>query len=270
MTTKDEKIKAGIIKMKQDGASRSEIRDQLRLFNKLDKRISKLTKDQANLVLTLANHKANDLAAKMAADLIPEIIENLHEVYRSAMHDLNYSLNEINEIAFATLITMKSIKLSGGFEDMGTNKKQIEIEVRKMVMPLIQEGLKRNEIIDDVLFKIPTSTRSLIHRQIDSCIEELDIVAEDTVDVDKNKEIQEAAESIFEENKKNIKEVKKVDPPKSLKVIEQILDGKNGIYHVNEEGIRLKKETAYIDFKTREDLEEWIEEFKAVFDMSGK
>lgn len=109
------------------------------------------------------------------------------------------------------------------------------------------------------------------------------ITDRDLVD-DEEKEVEEAAERILEiidpENNKKAKEMQCSDKKeikeevimeneeiKGLKIKSMVVEGNNGTYKVCEEGVELRKDGLAMHFQNIEQLDEFMAEFKQVFNM---
>lgn len=154
--------------------------------------------------------------------------------------------------------------------------KNINGEFRKEVIKLIENNVDKKKAIGDLQFKYPTLSKNIINNTYQKIKEELD---RDKEKVDT--QIEAAFEYIFGEGEAMEKEDKKVDVEevnkakiKGLKVLEEKVikairvEGANGYYEAQtDRGVVLNNDDRNIRFENEQQLEEWVNEFKLVFNM---
>lgn len=149
---------------------------------------------------------------------------------------------------------------------------KVEKEVREYVKGLIEKGINKKEALEDLQFKFPKLSKSMLNVAYSKVREELETekAAEQIVNIIDKKDTKKESKPLkvnkdIKEEKKAKKEVEKDMVKESkLKVLTMVLEGKNGEYTVSNGSVELPVKDKLI-FKDIEDLEHFAEEVIEVF-----
>lgn len=75
-----------------------------------------------------------------------------------------------------------------------------------------------------------------------------------------DKQIEKATKYIFGDEEEEEKEVV------SLKI--KVVEGNNGTYYIEDNGVRLERKNAYVLFSNKQELDAWAAEFEQVFQIA--
>lgn len=262
--------------------------------------LAKLTPDELALIDLLATQKMNN---ELTAALV-----SYERVINASLIEHGFRYKEITSIMklAVSLINEENKKakklneelMRSGDEEMA--RKKIEESVISEINNLMDEGKKKKEVIESVLYKFPNMSRAMIinayqevkedrEKNIDPDVEDAIeyIFEEDEANKTSNEEVKQdnEIEKILEENATKIieaakdmqcstkekKEEVKMDNKvgKSLKIKSMVLQGENGTYRVCENGVELTEMGSIISFENKVQVDEWVAEVKAVFGMIG-
>lgn len=276
--------------------NRAQKRAEQREMNKKKKAIEKLSPEQIAVIDALATQKLN---REMEAALV-----TYQRVINASLAEQGLNNKRIDAIwDMATKLldeeTIKSKKLNEEITrsgDVEMAKKKIEEAVLNEIAKLMDEGKKRKEIIESVLYKFPNMSKAMIinaYQQVKEEMEEnvepeiaeaLDYIFRDEEEKEvkkdesneSEKKLKEKAEIIIEtakemqcSTKKEIKEESTMrnKEVKGLKIKSMVVEGSNGTYKVCEEGVELTKDGLAMHFQNIDQLDEFMAEFKEVFSM---
>lgn len=282
--------------------SRADRRWQEREYARFNKKFNKLNGPQKEL----ANKVGREVADMYIKKLLDGLDRSVSAAAILSGADMKKA-NEVTFLVGKLLgeDTYKVQEFENQFikeEDCQMAIKKIDEEVKREVEKLINEGVNKKEAIEKLVFKFPKLSKSMLTNAYQRVKEEIQTDNKNTQDEDSevtaaleyifeekevkkeveksevnDKDVQaleESAEKIIEEAKKmQCKDVANNAPTESkLQVLEEVkivkVKGENGIYEAETgKGVILSSENASICFQNEEQLNEWVSEFKEVFNM---
>ncbi|NFC28544.1 hypothetical protein EXM98_04830 [Clostridium botulinum] len=215
------------------------------------KSIQSLTPTQVKAMNYVTNEKVTAVLVSYQRVINASLVE----------YGLNYSeIEKIFNMAtdFMKEEDEKSYKLNEELKRSGNiqmAKNKIEKGVLDLINSMLDGGKKKNEIIEEILFKFPNMSKAMIINAYQEAKEQRK--TERAAEV---KEI-EKAEKVIKEDKE--------DKPmgNKLKVLSMTVEGENGKYKVCEKGVELQNKGLTMFFENIEQLENFTEEYKQVFEM---
>lgn len=269
--------------------NRTDKRRQVREIDKMMKSIQSLTPTQVKAMNYVTNEKVTAVLVSYQRVINASLVE----------YGLNYSeIEKIFNMAtdFMKEEDEKSYKLNEELKRSGNiqmAKNKIEKGVLDLINSMLDGGKKKNEIIEEILFKFPNMSKAMIINAYQEAKEQrkteraankiMDIIEGENETKDKKEKLKEwdkkynpngklAAEvKEIEKAEKVIKEDKKVKEDKpmvnKLKVLSMTVEGENGKYKVCEKGVELQNKGLTMFFENIEQLENFTEEYKQVFEM---
>lgn len=280
---------------------RANRREAEKNMKKHKKTLAKLTPEEMALVDLLATQKMNN---ELTAALV-----SYERVINASLIEHGFSYKEITSIiGLAVSLTSEENKKAKKLNeelmrsgDVEMSRKKIEESVIGEINKLMDEGKKKKEVIESVLYKFPNMSKAMIINAYQEVKED----RENNIDPD----IKDAMEYIFEENeeketdreevkqdnkiekrleekakkiieaakemqcptKEQIKEEIKMDnkETKKLKIKSMVLQGDNGTYRACENGVELTEMGSIVSFANEAQVDEWVNEVKSVFKMIG-
>lgn len=231
--------------------NRTDKRRQVREIDKMMKSIQSLTPTQVKAMNYVTNEKVTAVLVSYQRVINASLVE----------YGLNYSeIEKIFNMAtdFMKEEDEKSYKLNEELKRSGNiqmAKNKIEKGVLDLINSMLDGGKKKNEIIEEILFKFPNMSKAMIINAYQEAKEQRK--TERAAEV---KEI-EKAEKVIKEDKE--------DKPmgNKLKVLSMTVEGENGKYKVCEKGVELQNKGLTMFFENIEQLENFTEEYKQVFEM---
>lgn len=245
--------------------SRAERRREEREMKKNVGALKSLTPEQLRLIDMMSEEKA-----KKSVDSFSNVLDR---GMTSALMDRNWSIEEIeklqNEIA---ALMMEDVEKMNEYKKENIDMAKVEKEVREYVKGLIEKGINKKEALEDLQFKFPKLSKSMLNVAYSKVREELETekAAEQIVNIIDKKDTKKESKPLkvnkdIKEEKKAKKEVEKDMVKESkLKVLTMVLEGKNGEYTVSNGSVELPVKDKLI-FKDIEDLEHFAEEVIEVF-----
>lgn len=266
--------------------NRSDKRRQVREIDKMMKSIQSLTPTQVKAMNYVTNEKATAVLVSYQRVINASLVEyglNYSEIEKI----FNMSTNFMKEEDEKSYKLNEELKRSGNIQ-MAKNK--IEKGVLDLINSMLDGGKKKNEIIEEILFKFPNMSKAMIINAYQEAKEQrkteraankiMDIIEGENEATDKKEKLKEwdkkyntngklAAEvKEIEKAEKDIKEVKENKPMKNkLKVLSMTVEGENGEYKVCEKGVELQNKGLTMFFENIEQLESFTSEYKQVFEM---
>lgn len=259
-------------------------RRKKREMDKIEETIEKLTPRQLEVVEHLANVKAKILADNHMNELTTIIDRNLSATLISL--GLNFKQIDKIEGIMAKMTEEDSLKYKKITEKYKSEKefeefmKKVERDVRREIEIILDKGISKKEAIEELQFKFPALSKSMLINAYQKVKEELEDKKESVEVTDE--EIEEAVKYIFEEEEKmknegkeivtkndNANEVKKNVEEKEckLKIKSMVVEGENGTYKICSEGVELNRDTSVMFFENIEQLEKFMDEYKQAFQM---
>ena len=247
--------------------NRAERRREEREMKKNVGALKSLTPEQLRLIDMMSEEKA-----KKSVDSFSNVLDR---GMTSALMDRNWSIEEIeklqNEIA---ALMMEDVEKMNEYKKENIDMAKVEKEVREYVKGLIEKGINKKEALEDLQFKFPKLSKSMLNVAYSKVREELETekAAEQIVNIIDKKDTKKESKPLkvnkdIKEEKKAKKEVEKDMVKESkLKVLTMVLEGKNGEYTVSNGSVELPVKDKLI-FKDIEDLEHFAEEVIEVFKM---
>lgn len=245
--------------------NRAERRREEREMKKNVGALKSLTPEQLRLIDMMSEEKA-----KKSVDSFSNVLDR---GMTSALMDRNWSIEEIeklqNEIA---ALMMEDVEKMNEYKKENIDMAKVEKEVREYVKGLIEKGINKKEALEDLQFKFPKLSKSMLNVAYSKVREELETekAAEQIVNIIDKKDTKKESKPLkvnkdIKEEKKAKKEVEKDMVKESkLKVLTMVLEGKNGEYTVSNGSVELPVKDKLI-FKDIEDLEHFAEEVIEVF-----
>ena len=139
--------------------NRAERRRQERQLEKNLKAIQSLTPQQAKLI----NISAREKAKKIANAKVNELANLFDRCTSAALVERNWSFEEIEEFQLrVTELLQEDTEKSQILEKENVNIMKIEKEVRNYIEGLLKEGLPKKKAIDDLVFKFPKLSKSML------------------------------------------------------------------------------------------------------------
>ncbi|NHL36653.1 hypothetical protein FDE95_08500 [Clostridium botulinum] len=250
------------------------------------KSIQSLTPTQVKAMNYVTNEKATAVLVSYQRVINASLVEyglNYSEIEKI----FNMSTNFMKEEDEKSYKLNEELKRSGNIQ-MAKNK--IEKGVLDLINSMLDGGKKKNEIIEEILFKFPNMSKAMIINAYQEAKEQrkteraankiMDIIEGENEATDKKEKLKEwdkkyntngklAAEvKEIEKAEKDIKEVKENKPMKNkLKVLSMTVEGENGEYKVCEKGVELQNKGLTMFFENIEQLESFTSEYKQVFEM---
>lgn len=247
--------------------NRAERRREEREMKKNVGALKSLTPEQLRLIDMMSEEKA-----KKSVDSFSNVLDR---GMTSALMDRNWSIEEIeklqNEIA---ALMMEDVEKMNEYKKENIDMAKVEKEVREYVKGLIEKRINKKEALEDLQFKFPKLSKSMLNVAYSKVREELETekAAEQIVNIIDKKDTKKESKPLkvnkdIKEEKKAKKEVEKDMVKESkLKVLTMVLEGKNGEYTVSNGSVELPVKDKLI-FKDIEDLEHFAEEVIEVFKM---
>lgn len=278
---------------------RANRREAEKNMKKHKKTLAKLTTDELALIDLLATQKMNCqihaaltsyerviLASMLEHEVSDEEIQSIWSLARKLIDEEDEKSKKLN----------KELQRSGDAEMV---KKKIEESIINEINKLMDEGKKRKEVIESVLYKFPHMSKAMIinayqevkedrENNIDPDIKDaMEYIFEENEENEIDKEKDNKIEKRLEENAKKIIEVAKEmqcqtkdeikeevkmenKSTSGLKIKSMVLQGKNGVYRVCENGVELTEMGSIISFENEAQVDEWVNEVKEVFGMIGR
>ncbi|MDU4598250.1 MAG: hypothetical protein E6Y49_09855 [Clostridium sporogenes] len=243
--------------------NRSDKRRQVREIDKMMKSIQSLTPTQVKAMNYVTNEKVTAVLVSYQRVINASLVE----------YGLNYSeIEKIFNMAtdFMKEEDEKSYKLNEELKrsgDIQMAKKKIEKGVLDLINSMLDGGKKKNEIIEETLFKFPNMSKAMIINAYQEAKEK----RESEKAVDEIMDIIEEPKKVKKEEKAKRKDPKENKEDKSmgsnLKVLSMTVEGENGQYKVCEKGVELQNKGLTMFFENIEQLENFTEEYKQVFEM---
>lgn len=243
--------------------NRTDKRRQVREIDKLMKSIQSLTPTQVKAMNYVTNEKVTAVLVSYQRVINASLVE----------YGLNYSeIEKIFNMAtdFMKEEDEKSYKLNEELkrsENIQMAKKKIEKGVLDLINSMLDGGKKKNEIIEETLFKFPNMSKAMIINAYQEAKEK----KESEKAVDEIMEIIEEPKKVKKEEKTRRKDPKENKEDKSmisnLKVLSMTVKGENGQYKVCEKGVELQNKGLTMFFENIEQLESFTEEYRQVFEM---
>ncbi|MCW6059755.1 hypothetical protein LAV35_03715 [Clostridium sporogenes] len=243
--------------------NRTDKRRQVREIDKMMKSIQSLTPTQVKAMNYVTNEKVTAVLVSYQRVVNASLVE----------HGLNYSeIEKIFNMAtdFMKEEDEKSYKLNEELKrsgDIQMAKKKIEKGVLDLINSMLDGGKKKNEIIEETLFKFPNMSKAMIINAYQEAKEK----RESEKAVDEIMDIIEEPKKVKKEEKAKRKDPKENKEDKSmgsnLKVLSMTVEGENGQYKVCEKGVELQNKGLTMFFENIEQLENFTEEYKQVFEM---
>lgn len=257
--------------------NRTDKRRQVREIDKMMKSIQSLTPTQVKAMNYVTNEKVTAVLVSYQRVINASLVE----------YGLNYSeIEKIFNMAtdFMKEEDEKSYKLNEELKRSGNiqmAKNKIEKGVLDLINSMLDGGKKKNEIIEEILFKFPNMSKAMIINAYQEAKEQrkteraankiMDIIEGENQTKDKKEKLKEwdkkynpngklAAEvKEIEKAEKVIKEDKEVKEDKpmgnKLKVLSMTVEGENGKYKVCEKGVELQNKGLTMFFENIEQLE---------------
>lgn len=227
------------------------------------KSIQSLTPTQVKAMNYVTNEKVTAVLVSYQRVINASLVE----------YGLNYSeIEKIFNMAtdFMKEEDEKSYKLNEELKrsgDIQMAKKKIEKGVLDLINSMLDGGKKKNEIIEETLFKFPNMSKAMIINAYQEAKEK----RESEKAVDEIMDIIEEPKKVKKEEKAKRKDPKENKEDKSmgsnLKVLSMTVEGENGQYKVCEKGVELQNKGLTMFFENIEQLENFTEEYKQVFEM---
>ena len=243
--------------------NRTDKRRQVREIDKMMKSIQSLTPTQVKAM----NH--------VTTEKVTAVLVSYQRVINASLIEYGLSYSEIEKIFNMATDFMKeedekSYKLNEELKrsgDIQTAKKKIEKGVLDLINSMLDGGKKKNEIIEETLFKFPNMSKAMIINAYQEAKEK----RESEKAVDEIMEIIEEPKKVKKEEKAKRKDPNENKEDKSmgnnLKVLSMTVEGENGKYKVCEKGVELQNKGLTMFFENIEQLENFTEEYKQVFEM---
>lgn len=266
--------------------SRAERRRNDRNFKKNLEVIDKLTPSQVKLIDIIASEKAKAISNIKVKEFEQLLDRNMTAAFIELDWDKDKILKFQNRIA--DLFLEDTEKLNK-MERENVDMKKVEDTVKKAVEEVLAEGLKKKDAIDKLVFKFPKLSKSMLTNAYQNVKDTNKAVEYVFAEGDEEKKLKKELKQIKNKVKKtevvaekstkelvekedHIPDARELEDNAGLKVLEVIktikVQGQNGIYTGKTgEGIILTKNNATISFSNIEELEEWVKEFKTVFNM---
>lgn len=280
---------------------RANQREAEKNMKKHKKTLAKLTPDELALIDLLATQKMNN---ELTAALV-----SYERVINASLIEHGFSYKEITSIiGLAVSLTSEENKKAKKLNeelmrsgDVEMSRKKIEESVIGEINKLMDEGKKKKEVIESVLYKFPNMSKAMIINAYQEVKED----RENNIDPD----IKDAMEYIFEENeeketdREEVKQDNKIEKrleenakkiieaakemqcstkeqvgeevkmdnkeTKKLKIKSMVLQGDNGTYRACENGVELTEMGSIVSFANEAQVDEWVNEVKSVFKMIG-
>lgn len=278
---------------------RANRREAEKNMKKHKKTLAKLTTDELALIDLLATQKMNCqihaaltsyerviLASMLEHEVSDEEIQSIWSLARKLIDEEDEKAKKLN----------KELQRSGDVEMV---KKKIEESITNEINKLMDEGKKRKEVIESVLYKFPHMSKAMIinayqevkedrENNIDPDMKDaMEYIFEENEENEIDKEKDNKIEKRLEENAKKIIEVAKEmqcqtkdeikekvkmenKSTSGLKIKSMVLQGENGVYRVCENGVELTEMGSIISFENEAQVDEWVNEVKEVFGMIGR
>lgn len=257
------------------------------------KRDREIDKDKDFVKKLSANEtkRMNEIIDKITKDKAEQAIDLIYGSFISVLVTKGTTFEEIREIQ----ILMKEFILDEKEKTKILEKENVDMtklqkEVREFMKGLIAQGKNRKEVIEETVFKFPKATKNMINRTFGEIDDEKEIenaaayILEDNKNIKKTIEKEDAkkiAKEVARQLEKGIEKedritevVKNVEVKESddLEVLEEVvikevkLKGRNGVYEAKTGvGVALENDGYKLAFKDIGELESFYGEFKKVF-----
>lgn len=230
--------------------------------------------------------KINEIINKVAKSKADEALNLIDRSFSAVLVNRGMTFKEIEKIQDELAEYMKEDQEKIVIlEKENVDMAKLQKEVREFIEVLIKSGKGRKEVIEETMFKFPKLSKTAVNNAYGKILDELEIedaaayILEDNKDLKRVVEKEEAkkvAEEVARQvekeiNKDHIAEaVQKVDDLEVLEeeVIKHIkVKGRNGIYEAKTGlGVALESGEYKLAFCNVEEVEEFCDEFKKVFE----
>lgn len=260
--------------------SRTEIRAYEREEDKFQKKFEKLNPTLKGLVVRLGQYMSNKYIARYMADLDRNIDAAviLSGGNTKQAFEMSYLVGQLMAEDSHKTSEFESEFNSEEECQMAVDKivEEIKVEVKK----LIEAGVTKKKAIEELTFKFPKLSKSMVTNVYQRTKEELEedpriteglkyiFEGEDEMKDDKKVlEVGEKLEKKAEEVKVETPVVEKVNEESKLKVLTMTLKGENGTYRACKNGVELTEMGSIISFESIGQVDEFANEVKQVFEM---